>query len=62
MAKLDAVFGSAEALDQAADPVCKMTVDAAAPPGGKHEHDGETYYFCAPGCREAFAADPKRYL
>jgi len=26
------------------------------------EHDGVTYYFCHPGCREKFRADPGRYL
>jgi Cu+-exporting ATPase len=23
---------------------------------------GQTYYFCAPGCRRAFDEDPARYL
>ena len=46
----------------ATDPVCKMTVDTANPPGGKAEHEGETYYFCSEGCREAFEAEPARYL
>lgn len=61
MAKLDAVFGSAEPEGSAVDPMCKMTVSKDAPPGGTHEFDGETYYFCAPGCREAFAANPAQY-
>ncbi|MCC7105482.1 MAG: YHS domain-containing protein [Chloroflexi bacterium] len=26
------------------------------------QHDGKTYYFCAPGCRRAFEKDPARYL
>jgi P-type Cu+ transporter len=46
----------------ATDPVCKMEVDTAAPPGGTYEHDGTTYYFCAPGCREDFAEDPEAFL
>jgi Cu+-exporting ATPase len=29
---------------------------------GMHEHGGTTYYFCSPGCRERFIADPGRYL
>ena len=62
MAKLDVVFGSAEPDGMASDPVCKMTVAKSAPPGGTCEHEGETYYFCAPGCREAFAANPGQYL
>ncbi len=43
------------------DPVCKMLVlpDSAA---GKFEYRETTYYFCAVGCRDRFAADPERYL
>lgn len=48
------------ALAQATDPVCGMSV--AAVPASLHlVHDGRTYYFCGPGCRSAFAADPGRY-
>lgn len=38
-----------------------MTVD---PHTAKHraEHAGRTYYFCAPGCRAKFIADPEKYL
>jgi xanthine dehydrogenase accessory factor len=44
----------------ATDPVCGMTV--AAVPASLHlEHDGQTYYFCGPGCRQAFADAPGRY-
>ena len=45
----------------AIDPVCKMKVDpekAAA----KTEHQGQTYYFCAPGCKVAFEKEPAKYL
>lgn len=48
--------------DQAEDPVCHMQVDTGKPPGGAHEHDGTTYYFCGAGCRVAFAKDPGAYL
>jgi Cu+-exporting ATPase len=43
------------------DPVCKMQVrpETAA---AKYEHNGETYYFCAVGCKDRFAADPGKYL
>ena len=44
--------------EMAIDPVCKMEVDpenAAA----KAEHQGQTYYFCAPGCKVAFDKDPE---
>ena len=43
------------------DPVCGMTVN-------QHITEivtsiqGQTYYFCAEGCREAFVADPQKYL
>lgn len=43
------------------DPVCKMTVtpETAA---AEYEYKGETYYFCAVGCKERFAPDPEKYL
>lgn len=43
------------------DPVCGMTVD----PGrarGRAQHQGETYYFCSPGCMHKFVSDPGKYL
>ena len=46
----------------AVDPVCGMTVDAANPKGGSAGHDGTTYHFCNPKCRDKFIADPARYL
>jgi xanthine dehydrogenase accessory factor len=39
----------------AIDPICGMTVDPATAKWSA-EQDGETYYFCAPGCRKAFLA------
>ncbi|HET6883221.1 MAG TPA: glutamine amidotransferase, partial [Pirellulales bacterium] len=39
------------------DPVCGMTVDPATA-AASAEHDGTTYWFCNPGCRDAFVADP----
>ena len=53
--------GSTAELVEAVDPVCGMTVAIA----GAREtavHDGRTYYFCGPGCRSRFEADPARYL
>jgi Cu+-exporting ATPase len=44
------------------DPVCGMTVDPATARGGSLEHAGTTYYFCSPGCRTKFAADPDGWL
>lgn len=47
--------------DGAIDPVCGMIValDEGKP---SLEVDGETYHFCADGCRTKFAADPQHYL
>ena len=42
----------------ATDPICLMQVDTANPNGGRSEYEGQTYYFCAPGCRIAFEARP----
>ena len=46
---------------EAADPVCGMTVAAAA---ASHPlaHDGVTYYFCCTGCRKKFELDPAAYV
>ena len=43
------------------DPVCGMTVDAAAD-GPRAEHAGRVYRFCSEGCRDKFVADPSAYL
>jgi Cu+-exporting ATPase len=39
-----------------------MSVDPTHARGGSHVHDGQTYYFCNPKCRQKFAADPAQYL
>ena len=59
MSTMDAMFQGQSA---AIDPVCKMTVDKANPPGGTAEHESQVYYFCAVGCREAFTAEPAKFL
>lgn len=41
----------------AIDPICGMTV-AAVPSSIHAEVDGTTWYFCCPGCRTTFLADP----
>jgi YHS domain-containing protein len=45
----------------AIDPVCGMQVDEKT---ARHrsEHDGRTYYFCAPGCKREFDRDPQKYI
>ncbi len=45
----------------AIDPVCKMDVEprkAAA----QSSYQGQTYYFCALGCKSKFDQDPEKYL
>lgn len=44
----------------AVDPVCGMSVEIE---GARftHDHFGETVYFCCPGCRTVFIADPDEY-
>jgi xanthine dehydrogenase accessory factor len=46
---------------EATDPVCGMTVPAGAS-SRPAEHDGQTYYFCRTGCRDAFERDPAAYI
>lgn len=43
------------------DPVCGMLIDPAEA-AASHELNGTNYYFCAIEERDAFAADPSRYL
>ena len=45
----------------AIDPICHMEVDEASA-AGTSEYQGSAYYFCSPGCKRAFDADPERYL
>jgi YHS domain-containing protein len=45
----------------AMDPVCGMEVDEATAEWTS-EYEGETYYFCAPGCKRSFDKDPVKYL
>lgn len=44
----------------AKDPVCGMDVDENNPPATS-EHEGRTYYFCAPGCKREFDTNPEKY-
>lgn len=48
--------------ETAVDPVCHMDVDKSKPNGGTFDHQGETYYFCGPGCNRAFEKEPDAYL
>jgi len=42
------------------DPVCGMTVDVATSRWNS-EHGGRRWYFCGPGCLQAFTADPASF-
>jgi YHS domain-containing protein len=46
---------------QVRDVVCGMTVDSDTAEH-KSEYKGQTYYFCAPGCKRSFDRDPEKYL
>ncbi len=52
-------FGGAQGY--AKDPVCGMQVECASAPASQLQGD-QRWYFCSDGCREAFAANPGRYL
>jgi Cu+-exporting ATPase len=45
----------------AVDPVCGMQVDEKSA-AATYQYKGQTYYFCAPGCKAAFEKDPEKYL
>lgn len=45
----------------AIDPVCNMMVDEKTAPA-KSEYKGQTYYFCAPGCKRQFDKNPEKFL
>ena len=55
------LFSNNNTVKAATDPVCGMdvipsTTDITA------EIDGNTYYFCAEGCRNSFVKNPQKYL
>ncbi len=45
---------------QVKDVVCGMTIDSETAQY-KSEYKGQTYYFCAPGCKRSFDQDPDKY-
>ncbi len=47
--------------DMEKDPVCGMDVDPKNA-AGKSEYQGETYYFCSPGCKKDFDKEPQKYI
>jgi len=42
------------------DPVCGMPVTEQSE--HRHQHQGQTYYFCSSHCQEKFAAEPARFI
>lgn len=45
----------------AKDLVCGMDVDTATAKQTS-AYQGQTYYFCGPGCKKAFEAEPAKFL
>ena len=45
----------------AKDLVCGMDVDEKNSQY-KSTYEGKTYYFCAPGCKKMFDANPEKYI
>ena len=45
----------------AMDPVCHMEVDEESAQWTS-EYEGQTYYFCASGCKTSFDKDPEKHL
>jgi YHS domain-containing protein len=45
----------------AIDPVCQMTVDESTAKFTS-VYKGTKYFFCAPGCKKAFEANPEQYV
>lgn len=43
------------------DLVCGMEIDPNTA-AGKSDYKGQTYYFCAPGCKKAFDKEPEKYV
>ena len=54
-------FEALQGLVTGKDPVCGMDVDATKA-AAVSSHLGQTYYFCAPACKQAFDAEPAKYL
>jgi len=45
----------------AKDLVCNMDVNEKTAKW-KTDYQGKTYYFCAPGCKSEFEANPQKYV
>ena len=49
------------ASDKRIDPVCGMEVDPKKA-AGRSTYVGAVYYFCSLACKQAFDANPTKYL
>lgn len=47
--------------NMAIDPICKMTVEEKTAKFTS-DYKGKKYYFCAPGCKKTFDAEPEKYI
>jgi YHS domain-containing protein len=45
----------------ALDPICGMTVNEKTAQL-KSEFEGQTYYFCSPGCKRSFDKEPQKHI
>jgi YHS domain-containing protein len=52
---------ASESTHEVLDPVCGMRFEESQS-AATYRYEDKTYHFCAFGCRDAFAADPERYL
>jgi YHS domain-containing protein len=43
------------------DVVCGMEINPKES-AAQSEYQGKTYYFCAPGCKRKFDANPQQYV
>ncbi len=43
------------------DVVCGMEINPEEA-AGQSEYQGKTFYFCAPGCKRKFDANPQQYV
>lgn len=42
------------------DPVCGMKIEEAKAKATA-DHNGKTFYFCAPGCKDKFVKEPQKF-
>lgn len=48
-------------MEKVKDLVCGMMIDPKTA-AATSEYKGQTYYFCARGCKVAFDKDPEKYI